>query len=480
MRNILSIIFFVSLFITGCTKEYILSVNVTPSGSGQVVPDMGTFDEGSSVTLSAIPSSEYVFERWSGAASGSSNPIQVSMNSDKNITAQFALKKYPLNIETVGSGAVNETIISTGKGTEYDSGTIVRLEAIPSTGYYFSQWSGDLNGAQNPATITIGEPKSVVARFEKEDYLVDIKVSGEGEVIKEILNTNKSDEYPYGTRLRLTPEPKDGNIFLGWVVDGIASTDSIIEVDVDNVRKITASFENELASELLRAGVGKWKVRRRIGTSKTTSFSNIIRSIQYGLSISSSSTSTIASEIGFPQFFKLYALLEFEKSTTSEGEIIAVERYQSISLVDIFVNNNGISVLDLNPIESPIIVDPNPGQTVSTATSTNTVSQDLYSYSTQGEVQINSLENGQFNASFDLNFTPTQVPSTDTSTSTILDTFEVEDEVTSDIDDNFQIGSIYIPLDYVEQRLVESGIDDIVDGYVKESLLLGVESINLS
>ena len=92
MRNILSIIFFVSLFITGCTKEYILSVNVTPSGSGQVVPDMGTFDEGSSVTLSAIPSSEYVFERWSGAASGSSNPIQVSMNSDKNITAQFALK----------------------------------------------------------------------------------------------------------------------------------------------------------------------------------------------------------------------------------------------------------------------------------------------------------------------------------------------------------------------------------------------------
>lgn len=480
MRNILSIIFFVSLFITGCTKEYILSVNVTPSGSGQVVPDMGTFDEGSSVTLSAIPSSEYLFVRWSGAANGSSNPIQVSMNSDKNITAQFALKKYPLNIETVGSGAVNETIISTGKGTEYDSGTIVRLEAIPSTGYYFSQWSGDLNGTQNPATITIGEPKNVVARFEKEDYLVDIKVSGEGEVIKEILNTNKSDEYPYGTRLRLTPKPEDGNIFLGWVVDGIASTDSIIEVDVDNVRKITASFENELASELLRSGVGKWKVRRRIGTSKTTSFSNIIRSIQYGLSISSSSTSTIASEIGFPQFFKLYALLEFEKSTTSEGEIIAVERYQSISLVDIFVNNNGISVLDLNPIESPIIVDPNPGQTVSTATSTNTVSQDLYSYSTQGEVQINSLENGQFNASFDLDFTPTQVPSTGTSTPTVLDTFEVEDEVTSDIDDNFQIGSIYIPLDYVEQRLVESGIDDVVDGYVKESLLLGVESINLS
>lgn len=501
MRNILSIIFFVSLVITSCTKEYILSVNVTPSGSGQVMPDVGTFDEGSSVTLSAIPSNEYVFVRWSGSANGSSNPIQVSMNSDKNITAQFALKKYPLNIETVGSGAVNETIISTGKGTEYDSGTIVRLEAIPSTGYYFSQWSGDLTGTQNPATITIGEPKSVVARFEKEDYLVDIKVSGEGEVIKEILNTNKSDEYPYGTRLRLTPEPKDGNIFLGWVVDGIASTDSIIEVDVNNIRKISASFENELASRLLKSGVGKWKVRRRVKRSNvevdednankmtalfrnelasTTSFSNSIRSLQFGLSISSSSTSTTASEIGFPQFFKLYALLEFEKSTTIGGEIIAVERYQSVSLVDIFVNNNGISVLDFNPIESPIIVDPNPGQTVSTATSTNTVSQDLYSYSTQGEVQINSLENGQFNASFDLNFTPNQGPLTGTSTPTILDTFEVEDEVTSDIDDNFQIGSIYIPLDYVEQRLVESGIDDIVDGYVKESLLLDVESINLS
>ena len=479
MKRFILLAILVLFATTSCTKEYILSVDVSPNGSGQVVPDMGTFDEGTSVTLSAIPSEEYVFVRWSGDASGSNNPTDVLMTSDKNVTAQFALKKYPLNIETIGEGRVNETIVSTGKGTEYDSGTTVQLEAIPSTGYYFAGWSGDIQGNNNPANITIGEPKSVVARFEKENYLVEVKISGEGEVIKEIIDSNKSDEYPYGTRLRLTPEPEDGNIFLGWVIDGVASTDSIIEVDVDNVRRISASFEDELASQLLQGGVGKWKVRRGSATSKSLSFSNIIQSIQYGLSISSSASSTNSSGIDFPQFYKLYALLEFEKSTSSEGEIIAVDRYESISLVDILVGDLGIPVLDLNPIERSIVINPSGGQSLSSLNSSNTISPESYLYSAEGELQINNLDDGQFNAVFDLTFTPVQTASTTTSSQT-LDTFEVEEEVNSDVDQNFQVGSLYIPLDYVEQRLVESGIDNVVDSYVEESLLLSVESLDLS
>lgn len=169
MKRFLLLAILVLFGTTSCTKEYIISVDVSPNGSGQVVPDMGAFDEGTIVTLSAIPSDEYVFVRWSGDASGSNNPTDVLITSDKNVTAQFALKKYPLNIETIGEGRVNETIVSTGKGTEYDSGTTVRLDAIPSTGYYFAGWSGDIQGTNNPANITIGEPKSVVARFEKEN-----------------------------------------------------------------------------------------------------------------------------------------------------------------------------------------------------------------------------------------------------------------------------------------------------------------------
>jgi len=42
------------------------------------------------VTLTASPASGYVFERWAGGASGSSNPVTVTMTSDKSITAHFA------------------------------------------------------------------------------------------------------------------------------------------------------------------------------------------------------------------------------------------------------------------------------------------------------------------------------------------------------------------------------------------------------
>jgi len=42
------------------------------------------------VALTATPSSNYVFDHWSGDASGTSASIIIAMDSDKNITAQFA------------------------------------------------------------------------------------------------------------------------------------------------------------------------------------------------------------------------------------------------------------------------------------------------------------------------------------------------------------------------------------------------------
>ena len=43
--------------------------------------------------------SGYVFDHWSGDASGSANPRTVTMNSDKNITAHFVL--FPTSVPDV-------------------------------------------------------------------------------------------------------------------------------------------------------------------------------------------------------------------------------------------------------------------------------------------------------------------------------------------------------------------------------------------
>jgi len=76
------------------TKEdsastYTLSVSVSPSGAGSVSPSGGEYESGVQVTLTANPASGYAFDYWSGAASGTASTITITMDSNKNLTANF-------------------------------------------------------------------------------------------------------------------------------------------------------------------------------------------------------------------------------------------------------------------------------------------------------------------------------------------------------------------------------------------------------
>ncbi len=86
MRRIILVFFLCALTTVSCTKEYSLTVNVSPAEAGEVVPNSGTFKDGRSVVLTAFPSQEYEFDSWSGDANGITNPLEVVMSSDKSIT----------------------------------------------------------------------------------------------------------------------------------------------------------------------------------------------------------------------------------------------------------------------------------------------------------------------------------------------------------------------------------------------------------
>ena len=61
------------------------------ASTGGTVSGGGTFDKDASVTLTATPSnSGYIFSGWSGDASGTSNPLKITADSDKTITANFS------------------------------------------------------------------------------------------------------------------------------------------------------------------------------------------------------------------------------------------------------------------------------------------------------------------------------------------------------------------------------------------------------
>jgi len=73
--------------------SYSLTVSVSPSGKGTVgkSPSKSSYCNGDSVTLTANPSSGYIFDHWGGALAGSTNPEGLTMDGNKSVTAYFVL-----------------------------------------------------------------------------------------------------------------------------------------------------------------------------------------------------------------------------------------------------------------------------------------------------------------------------------------------------------------------------------------------------
>ena len=94
-----------------------------------------------------------------------SSTISFEINSDLNLTANFIKKKYELTIEVEGKGSVFQEIIKPGIADEYNSGTILKLTALPVDGWVFVEWQGDIQDENNPIEVTIDKPITIKAVF---------------------------------------------------------------------------------------------------------------------------------------------------------------------------------------------------------------------------------------------------------------------------------------------------------------------------
>ena len=170
MRFILSSL--IMLSILSCGKEspvvadpvISFTLTVTSGVGGGVSSPGGSYTQGKSVSITATPDPEYVFVNWSNGSTD--NPLSVTVNSNQTVTANFEKRKYPLTVSITGSGTVSEEIISAGKTTtEYNSGSIIQLTAVPTYGWEFSGWSGSVSGVDNPIELSVNEEKTITALF---------------------------------------------------------------------------------------------------------------------------------------------------------------------------------------------------------------------------------------------------------------------------------------------------------------------------
>jgi uncharacterized repeat protein (TIGR02543 family) len=143
-----------SFFVPGST----LQVSANPVGGGSVSGG-GTYATGGSATLTANANSGYLFTNWTGAASGTNNPLVVTVSSNITITANFMTAPVLQVSANPGSGGA-----VSGGGT-YAAGSAATITAIPNSGYRFIGWSGAASGTNNPLTVTVTSNMAVTANF---------------------------------------------------------------------------------------------------------------------------------------------------------------------------------------------------------------------------------------------------------------------------------------------------------------------------
>ena len=151
---------------------YTLTVSASPAGSGsiQVAPLKNNYVNHEQVILTAVPGVDYEFLNWSGGASGSDNPLSITMDSNKSITAVFQSTEPPpvgdiytltVSVNPAGSGSVT---VDPQKPL-YAQDEQVTLTAIPASGNTFLNWIGDAGGSTNPLRVFMTGNKSITANF---------------------------------------------------------------------------------------------------------------------------------------------------------------------------------------------------------------------------------------------------------------------------------------------------------------------------
>jgi hypothetical protein len=98
-----------------------LTTSVIGNGHVVVEPNLTSYTAGQSVTLTAVADEGNVFAGWSGdATNATSNPLPITMNSNKTIVATFSGAATPLvfgGIELLSNGHVQFTITGPAAAT---------------------------------------------------------------------------------------------------------------------------------------------------------------------------------------------------------------------------------------------------------------------------------------------------------------------------------------------------------------------------
>ena len=201
----------------------------TAADSGGRVSAGGTYAAGTRVNVTATPDSGYQFVGWSGDASGSANPLRVTMNRNRSVRAEFSPRSYPvtINVSPAGSGAAS------GAGS-YRHGETATLDVTPTANWRFDRWSGDATGTNTPKSVTVDGPKVITAHFVRGTFSLTTQADAGGTV-------SPGGTYPGGSTATVTATPDAQHDFAGWSGDASGASPTV-GILMDRPKTVRARF----------------------------------------------------------------------------------------------------------------------------------------------------------------------------------------------------------------------------------------------
>jgi uncharacterized repeat protein (TIGR02543 family) len=219
-------------------RQYTIAMTAT-NGSVGYNPSAASYDSNTTVQLTATPGSGYSFASWSGDITSTSNPVNVTMNTNKTITANFTLNTYQLTVVASTGGTISAPASSP---LVVNYGVTTTITATPSTGYSFVKWSRSnvyviiADSSAINTTVTLSDSATVTAIFSLNAYALSISATN-GSVTK----TPEQASYTHGSSVQLTPQPNAGYFFVNWSGD-LTGNANPASITMDASKNISAMF----------------------------------------------------------------------------------------------------------------------------------------------------------------------------------------------------------------------------------------------